>query len=77
MWLERAPAAPGLGPTLACASLLVVQLGSPLPGFQEGAYPRPIHDRWRARRDANRAVVAYHQGLDATEVGETLGRPRP
>ncbi len=36
---------------------------------------RIFQKRWRARREANRAVVAYLQGLDATEYGETMGRP--
>jgi DNA-binding transcriptional LysR family regulator len=35
---------------------------------------RIFQKKWRARRAANRAVVAYLQGLDATEYGETIGR---
>ena len=32
---------------------------------------RIFQKKWRARREANRAVVAYLQGLDATDYGET------
>jgi DNA-binding transcriptional LysR family regulator len=35
---------------------------------------RIFQKRWRARREENRAVVAYLQGLDAGEYGETMGR---
>jgi DNA-binding transcriptional LysR family regulator len=35
---------------------------------------RIFQKKLRARRAANRAVVAYLRGLDATEYGETIGR---